>query len=128
MGQKSGRHGPDPGEGGAPRKTIDMDVLKRAASIGCNVGEIAAVLGIGQSTLYDHMERDDSIALAIEEAAANGKASLRRLQWQRAMGGSDTMLIWLGKNILKQTDRTELSGKDGGPLLIVTGVRRADDP
>jgi hypothetical protein len=44
------------------------------------------------------------------------------------MGGSDTMLIWLGKNLLGQRDRQELSGPEGGAIeLIVTGVRRALD-
>jgi hypothetical protein len=107
---------------------FDMDVMKRAASIGCTVEEIAAVLGMGRSTFYGQMERYPEIKEALEEARENGRATLRRIQWQRANAGSDTMLIWLGKNMLKQTDRTELLGKDGGALsLIITGVRREDD-
>ncbi len=123
-----GKRGPKPGEGGAPRKPIDIEVMKRAASIGCNAGEIAALLGMGEATFYKHLVEDDGLQETLDEAANSGKATLRRLQWQRAMGGSDTMLIWLGKNMLKQTDRTELSGKDGGAIgLIVTGVRREED-
>ena len=36
-----------------------------------------------------------------------GRATLRRLQWQRANGGADTMLIWLGKQMLGQKDKVE---------------------
>jgi hypothetical protein len=38
------------------------------------------------------------------------------------------MLIWLGKNMLGQSDRHELGGPGGGPIeMVVTGVRRATD-
>ena len=45
--------------------------------------------------------------VAIDEARESGKATLRRLQWQRATAGSDTMCIWLGKQLLGQRDRQE---------------------
>jgi hypothetical protein len=41
-----GRRGPPKGEGGAPRKEINLDVARRAASIGCTAEEIAALLGV----------------------------------------------------------------------------------
>ena len=34
-----------------------------------------------------------------------------------ARRGNVTMLIWLGKNLLGQSDKTELTGKDGSPLV-----------
>jgi hypothetical protein len=45
------------------------------------------------------------------------KASLRRKQFELAQAGNVTMLIWLGKNLLGQKDRHELTGKDGAPLI-----------
>ena len=33
-----------------------------------------------------------------------GKTSLRRNQWKQAEKGNTTMLIWLGKQILKQSE------------------------
>jgi hypothetical protein len=105
--KRSGKRGPDPGEGGAPRKPIDMDVMRRAAALCCTAGEIAALLGIGRRTFYGAMKRDPELKTALDQARAHGCATLRRLQWQRAMGGSDTMLIWLGKQLLGQTDHHE---------------------
>jgi hypothetical protein len=56
-----GARGPQPGEGGAPRKVIDMQIVDRAAGIGCSMAEIAALLGIGRQTLYDHLEQDPGL-------------------------------------------------------------------
>jgi hypothetical protein len=33
---------------------------------------------------------------------------LRRKQLEKAMGGDSTMLIWLGKNMLGQSDKSEV--------------------
>ena len=54
-----------------------------------------------------NLERDPEFQRIIDEARASGRATLRRLQWQRANGGSDTMLIWLGKQMLGQKDKVE---------------------
>jgi hypothetical protein len=56
----------------------------------------------------------------IEKARSEGKASLRRLQWQNAAQGNVTMQIWLGKQLLDQNDtqRTELTGRDGEAIRI----------
>ena len=75
------------GEGGAPRKEINIDVARRAAFIGCTTDEIAALLGIARATFYLNLERDPEFQCVIDEARASGRATLRRLQWQRANGG-----------------------------------------
>lgn len=40
------------------------------------------------------------------------KSSLRRKQIQVAMSGNTTMLIWLGKQILRQSDKHQVRGPD----------------
>ena len=39
-----------------------------------------------------------------------GKAKLRDVQLKSAMSGNVTMQIWLGKQYLDQTDKTNISG------------------
>lgn len=56
-------------------------------SIGCTADEIAALLGIARATFYLNLERDPEFQRVIDEARASGRATLRRLQWQRANGG-----------------------------------------
>ena len=75
----------------------------------------------------------------IDEARASGRATLRRLQWQRANGGSDTMLIWLGKQMLGQKDKVETEATNthhvsgafvlgkGDPAEIAQAYRRIID-
>ena len=66
------------------------------------------------------MEVDELLVQAIENGRANGRQTLRRLQWQAANEGNSTMLVWLGKQLLGQRDKTELTGADGGPMQMQT--------
>jgi len=43
----------------------------------------------------------------IAQKKLGGKASLRRNQWKLAQDGNATMLVWLGKNMLDQTDKLD---------------------
>jgi len=62
---------------------------------------MAAVLDCDASTLTRRF------AQAIQKGRASGRMSLKRKQWEMAMGGNITMLIWLGKQNLGQTDKVE---------------------
>jgi hypothetical protein len=86
------------------------------------VKEIAALLGIGRRTLYDHIERDPAVADALEKGRGTGRATLRRLQWEKAQAGDTSMLIWLGKILCGQRDTSvvALTGADRGPVQSVT--------
>jgi hypothetical protein len=124
-----------PKEGpGRPSAVIDLLTVERAASIGCPVEDIAALLGIGRRTLYDHMERDPAVAEAIERGRGTGRASLRRLQWDKAQTGDTSMLIWLGKVMCGQKDTSAvvLTGPNNGPVqsqsVSTTVTIPANDP
>jgi hypothetical protein len=45
----------------------------------------------------------------IKRFSLHGKTSLRRLQWKAAEGGNSTMLIWLGKQYLEQSDKQQVT-------------------
>jgi hypothetical protein len=122
-----------PKEGpGRPPAVIDLLAVERAASIGCPVDDIAALLGIATRTLYNHMENDPAVAEAIERGRGTGRASVRRMQWMKAEAGSDTMLIWLGKVLCGQKDTSSvtLTGANGGPVQTVNATVEipANDP
>jgi hypothetical protein len=125
------RNGPLPGEGGAPSKIIDAEVAKRAASIGCTHDEIAALLGISRTSLHNAYASDPALRDDIEQGRNQGRATLRRHQWQQAVAGNPTMLIWLGKQLLGQKDRVELGGDPDKPLNYVvrtpTPIESAQD-
>lgn len=90
-----------------PRKKVDVELVKKLASIHCTGDEIADIVGISRDTL------DRRFADIIKEARSVGKSSLRRLQWQSAQKGNVAMLIWLGKQLLGQKDKIDFSESDG---------------
>ena len=107
--------------GGRPRLAIDPQIVQRAASIGCNPGEIAAVCNVSERTFTDRMKDTPALAEAYSHGQREGRATLRRLQWQSAVKGNVTMQIWLGKNMLGQTDKQELT------TLTPEEIRRVAD-
>ena len=92
---------------GRPRKNIDFELVKGLAAISCTQEEIAAVLDISVRTLL----RSKQFCQTYKKHYEEGKASLRRMQWTAAQGGNVTMQIWLGKQLLSQSDKTEFSGE-----------------
>ncbi len=86
-----------------PLKEIDEKLVERLASIHCTNIEIAAIVECSVDTL------DRRFADLIAKAKANGKMSLRRMQWELASKGNATMQIFLGKAILGQTDMVQMN-------------------
>ena len=95
---------------GRPRAVIDLKSLELMAKLGCTREEMAAELGCSVPTL------DRRFDALIKSGKHQGRISLRRAQWKAALAGDRTMLVWLGKNELGQTDKHELGGTDGGPI------------
>lgn len=114
-----GARGPQPGEGGRPPTPIDTATLRRVASLGATIPELATALGVPSRTLQHRIEADPEIREALEEGRNAGRLTLRRMQWQQAQSGNPTMLIWLGKQMLNQRDRAELSGDPDRPIQWV---------
>lgn len=107
---------------GRPKKTIDYTILEKLCEIFCTGEECASVLGVDYETLNTILKRDGHGGYReyynIHEG--KGRASLRRAQYKAALGGDRTLLVWMGKQFLGQTDKQqhELSGPDGGPIEI----------
>lgn len=90
----------------APDKKT-LGVLGQLARIQCTEREAAAVLGISQTLLNRHFnknKRANEFALAWDDGQAKGHMSLRRLQWRLANKGNAALAIWLGKQWLGQKD------------------------
>ena len=94
---------------GRDKKVIPPNEVFKLSSIGCKNQEIADWFGIDENTLtYNFSEQ-------ILKGRENLKQSLRRAQIKLALSGNATMLIWLGKNILGQSD-TPLDSDANAPL------------
>lgn len=94
---------------GRPKKILTQDALKlieNMARIMCTEEEIAECLNTTPDTLHNS-ENDGLFRSAIKRGQSQGKQSLRREQWKLAQKGNASMLIWLGKQWLGQTDKVE---------------------
>lgn len=99
---------------GRPKKNLsskDWKSVDYMCMIHCTGEEIAGVLGMDYDTLNRNCkeQKECSISEYIKQHQNGGKMSLRRAQWKAAENGNVTMLIWLGKQWLGQTDKQEVS-------------------
>ena len=94
---------------GRPRKEIDWDQLHNLCQIHCTEAEICNFFGISDETLSTRVKEHeyDNFLDYYKKHSAGGKISLRRAQWKSGLGGNVTMLIWLGKQMLGQTEKIE---------------------
>lgn len=84
-----------------------MEALEAMALIQCTQEEMAYGLGVSVDTLQRRISTDASVAAIIKAGQTDGKRSLRRIQWELAQKGDKTMLVWLGKQWLDQSDKRE---------------------
>jgi len=89
----------------------------------CPDEEIAAYLGISYSTFKRRKADSPELAEAIDLGRDNGKQMLRDVQWDQAIEHKNvTMMIWLGKQYLGQSDKTDLLGRDGKPFEFTIAI------
>lgn len=95
---------------GCPEKDINWDEVDQLCAFGCTQEEIVEWTKVSQQTLDRRVKRDKGLKTFgeyLKQKAQIGHVSLRRKQMQIAMQGNVTMLIWLGKQRLKQSDKIE---------------------
>lgn len=86
---------------GRPKLNIDPKLVRDLASIGCKTKEIAVIVGCSTDTLEGRFSAE------MAKGRENLKISLRRWQLEAAKKGNVAMLIWLGKQLLDQSEKIE---------------------
>ena len=134
---------------GSKRLNLDWDLIGSLAAIQCTEDEIAFVLKCHVNTLRNHCTRTQGCILGdfLEKHRGSGRASLRRKQFEGALGRegklltndkgqlildekgrpqweiiplapNPTMLIWLGKQYLAQSDKQEVASTVNGNIKL----------
>ena len=85
-----------------PLLEIDPVEVEKLAQLGCRMDEMAAFFNCSEDTLLRRF------ASQINKGKADLKMSLRRWQIQAAQKGNVAMMIWLGKQMLGQVERTQI--------------------
>ena len=87
-----------------PKKyDIDTDKVEQLAGFGCTNTEIASFFGCSTDLI------EKSYSEFLTKGRDKGKIRLRQLQWRAAERGNTSILIWLGKQVLGQSEKTEHS-------------------
>ena len=99
---------------GRPLKEIDWHQFDKLCEIQCTLREIAAWFECSEDTIERAVLREfkQSFAEHYDQKAVKGKISLRRKQFQVAMSGDRVLLIWLGKQLLNQTEKQHVVTTD----------------
>jgi len=84
-----------------PVKKIDEELLASLSQIHCSVEEMSAILKVSRDTL------ERRYAEFIEQNRAKGKSTLRRRMWGLAQKDNLGALIWLSKQHLGMSEKTE---------------------
>lgn len=103
---------------GRPPKVVDWKQVQLMCKIQCTESEIASVLEIHIDTLYEKCKAEHGMTFPeyFKQFSENGKMSMRRAQYKKALEGHPTMLIWLGKQMLGQRDQVEFSNAQ--PIVL----------
>ncbi len=104
---------------GRPPFELDYDVILEYVKEGCPLSDIAHLVGVSKNMLFDRQKDDnDLLGGIIKKGKAQRRLDIRKRQ-NVAMGGmpyenddgdilytkpNPTMLIWMGKQFLKQSD------------------------
>lgn len=89
---------PNKNKGGRPKKPLDEEQIRKLASVGCSNESIAIQMQCSVDTLTRRY------AELLKKSREGMKTSLRIWQLEAARKGNVSMLIWLGKQLLGQTD------------------------
>lgn len=94
---------------GRPKLTINWKKVDKLLQAGATGTSIADIIGVKVDTLYKRckVERKMTFSEYSQTKRAIGLDLVRVKQFDLAMGGDKTMLVWLGKQHLNQSDKGE---------------------
>lgn len=93
---------------GRPKIQFNLEEVEKLGSIGASYEEIAGWFDCTTRTIDNRMaDTDGEFFRAYKRGSTDLKRSLRRDQIEAARKGNATLLIWLGKQLLGQSDKIE---------------------
>lgn len=89
-----------------PSTDVEWKTVDEMLMAGCLGTEVAAYYGIHPDTFYKKVEQQKGMGFTayLQEKRSKGDALLRTKQYEKALKGDNTLLIWLGKNRLEQRE------------------------
>jgi hypothetical protein len=106
---------------GRPRIEIDFKELDKLCGLQCSLEEIAGWFDCSIDTIEARIKETHGMTFPeyFAKKRSGGKISLRRKQYETAMAGNVSMLIWLGKQYLGQVDKQETELKTSEIKVVI---------
>lgn len=114
--------GRKPGSG-RKRCEVDWKVVDHFLTCGCTGTQVAAKLGISPDTLYLRVKEEFKMDFTayMQEKRATGETLVKEAQFDEAVRKRNTsMLIWVGKQMLGQSEKQEVSHSGNAPIQVVS--------
>ena len=105
----------------------DMEAVEKLCQLNCTDAEIAAFFNVCLRTVERERQSNTEFNDVIEKGKSYGKLSLRRKQVAVAMEGNPTMLIWLGKQYMGQSDQSHITAKVAQTVMPIPSCTSVDD-
>lgn len=86
---------------GKPKLDIDEEEVRKLAKFGLSNVDMGEFFGCSEATIRQRFHE------SLAKGRAERKITLHQRQYEAADAGNITMLIWLGKQVLGQTDKME---------------------
>ena len=98
---------------------FSMEQLEALCRLNCTHEEIAAYFNVSLKTVQNRYKEDEEFRRAVDTGKAQGKLSLRRKQIELVDNGNASMAIWLGKQLLAQTDKQEIDNYNHNDTISI---------
>jgi hypothetical protein len=120
---------PRPGAG-RPAKVIDWEQVGKWVMGGASGIQCAAQIEMNTHVFYERCQKDLGIFWSqfYDDHREKGNRLLHNKQFEMAMKGDKTMLIWLGKQRLVQSEKVETKMKIESPVKIYLPDNGREDP
>ena len=96
----------------------------------CSIAETSASVGVSHDTLSNRIF--ELYKITAEEykriKKSKGNSALRKKQFDLAKEGDKSLLIWLGKQRLDQSDKKEIKQHNTGSLIKINMTGGSDEP
>ena len=106
---------------GRPKVEFDLKEVEKLSALGCTNENIASWHNCTVRTVERRKAEDSEFCRAVEQGKAKLIARIRSAQLDACWSGSVPMLIWMGKQLLDQKDKThnesEIQMKDITPTI-----------
>lgn len=101
---------------GRPKRVVDASRIDELASIGMKTTDISVLTGIPETTLTRRF------GALFAKRRAEKRTELIQKQWDVALAGDRTMMIWLGKNYAGQTDKADVTSAGEALKVIIERI------